>query len=156
LLCIHQRWSNATMNSNVWFSILCQVNLWQCLIWWHIQSLALQYILWCSNYCYKKYMNLFGIRQRPATLNFFLKCLQCISDRLKCLPNRLGSVEWLLNRLVTRHFLPFLKFICSNDIAGSLVHAFFFHGTDFLFACSHCSCFLVHVVAVCTFGFLQT
>jgi hypothetical protein len=101
-------------------------------------------------------MNLFGIRQRPATLNFFLKCLQCISDRLKCLPNRLGSVEWLLNRLVTRHFLPFLKFICSSGIAGSLVHACFFHGTDFLFACSRCSCLPVRVVAVCTFGFLQS
>jgi uncharacterized protein YmfQ (DUF2313 family) len=57
--------------------------------------------------CYKKYNNFFGIRQRPATLHFFLKCLQSISDRLKCLPNRLGSVECLLNRLVTIHFLPF-------------------------------------------------
>jgi hypothetical protein len=118
--------------------------------------LAFQYILWCSNYCYKKYNNFFGIRQRPATLNFFLKCLQSISDRLKCLPNRLGSVEWLLNRLVTRHFLPFLKFICSSGIVGSLVHACFLHGTDFLFACCCCSCLPVRVVAVCTFGFLQS
>jgi hypothetical protein len=89
-------------------------------------------------------------------LNFFLKCLQCISDRLKCLPNRLGSVEWLLNRLVTRRFLPFLKFICSNDIASSLVHALFFHGTDFLFACSCCFCLPVRVVVVYTFGFPQS
>jgi hypothetical protein len=89
-------------------------------------------------------------------LNFFLKCLQCISDRLKYLLNRLGSVEWLLNRLVRRHFLPFLKFICSNDIAGSLVHACFLHAIDFLFACCRCSCLPVHVVVVCTFGFLQS
>jgi hypothetical protein len=101
-------------------------------------------------------MNLFGIRQRPPTLNFFLKCLQCISDRLKCLPNRLGSVEWLLNRLVTRHFLPFLKFVCSRGIGGSLVHACFFHSIDFLFPCSRCSYLAICLVAVCTFGFLQS
>jgi hypothetical protein len=128
------------------------------LIWWHIQSLAFQYILWCSNYWHKKYNYFFEIRQRPATLNFFLKCLQCISDKLKCLPNRLGSVEWLLNRLVRRHFLPFLKFICSSSIAGSLVHACFLHATDFLFACCCCCCCClpVCVVAVFTFGFLQS
>jgi hypothetical protein len=89
-------------------------------------------------------------------LNFFLKCLQCISDRLKCLPNRLGSVEWLLNRLVTRHFLLFLKFLCSSGVAGSVVHAYFLHATDFLFACCRCSCLPVRVVAVWTFGFLQS
>jgi hypothetical protein len=89
-------------------------------------------------------------------LNFFLKCLQCISDRLKCLPNRLGSVEWLLNRLVTRHFLLFLKFLCSSGVVGSVVHACFLHATDFLFACCRCSCLPVRVVAVWTFGFLQS
>ena len=89
-------------------------------------------------------------------MNFFLKCLQCISDRLKCLPNKLGSVEWLLKRLVRRHFLSFLKFICSSGIDGSLVHACFLHATDFLFACCRCSCLCVRVVAVCTFGFLQS
>ena len=126
------------------------------MIWWNIQISAFQYILWCSNYCYKKYNYLFGIRERPVALNFFLKSLQCISDRIKCLPIRLGSVEWLLNRLVTRHFLLFLKFICSNDIVGSMVHACFLHGTDFLFAFCCCFCLPVHVVAVCTFGFLQS
>jgi hypothetical protein len=89
--------------------------------------LAFQYILWCSNYCYKKYNNFFGIRQRPATLHFFLKCLQSISDRLKCLPKRLGSVECLLNRLGRIHFLPFFKFICISGIGGLLVHACFLH-----------------------------
>jgi hypothetical protein len=89
-------------------------------------------------------------------LNFFLKCLQCISDRLKCLPNRLGCVEWLLNMLVTRHFLLFLKFLCSSGIAGSVVHACFLHATDFLFACCRSSCLPIRVVAVWTFGFLQS
>ena len=126
------------------------------MIWWHIQSLDFQYILWCSNYWHKKCNYFFGIRQRPATLNFFLKCLQCISDRIKCLPNRIGSVEWLLNRLVRRHFLLFLKFICSSSIAGSLFHAYFLHATDFLFACCRRCCFLVRVVSVCKFGFLQS
>jgi hypothetical protein len=75
---------------------------------------------------------------------------------LLCLPNRHGSVEWLLNRLVTRHFLPFLKFICSSGIVGSVVHAYFLHGTNFLFACCCCSCLPIRVVAVFMFGFLQS
>ena len=68
----------------------------------------------------------------------------------------IGCVEWLLNMLVTRHFLLFLIFLCSNAIAGLVVHACFLHGTDFLFACCRCSCLRVRVVVVCTFGFLQS
>jgi hypothetical protein len=90
-------------------------------------SLAFEYILWCSNYCYKKYNNFSGICHRPATFHYCLKCLQRISVRLKFLPNGLGSIECLVNRFVTIHFLPFLKFICFSGIAGSLVHAFFLH-----------------------------
>jgi hypothetical protein len=100
-------------------------------------------------------------------LAFFLKCLQIISDRLKCLPNRLGSVECLLSRLVTIHFLSVFNFICNVlcsqfgqycASATLLVHWFMLAScisTDFLFSCCCCSCLLVHLVAVCTFGVLQ-
>lgn len=100
-------------------------------------------------------------------MHFFLKCLQTISDRLKCLPNMLGSVECLLTRPVTIHFLLFFYFICNvlysqfGQYCAStilLLHWSMFASsisTDFLFAYCCCSCLPVHLVAVCTFGVMQ-
>jgi hypothetical protein len=81
---------------------------------------------------------------------------EIIYDRLKCLPNKLDNVEYLLSRLVTKHFLPCFIYLYAS--AALLIHWFmlvFCISTDFFFASCCCSCFLVRVVAVCTFGVLQ-
>ena len=72
-LCIVGRWINASIGSNVWLSIFCELNLWQCLICCHIQSLAFEYILHCWNYCYINYNNIFWDTSGSCHIAFFSK-----------------------------------------------------------------------------------
>jgi hypothetical protein len=95
-----------------------------------------------------------------------LNVYRAVLTDLNVLPNRLHSIKCLLSRLVTIHFLPFF-FICNVlciqsgkycSSATFMVHWFMLAScmfTDLLFSCCYCSCLLVGVVAVCTFGVLQ-
>jgi hypothetical protein len=89
-----------------------------------------------------------GIRQRSTTLHFIVTCLEIISDRLKCSHNMLGSIECLLNRLVTIHFFSvFLIYMFQRHC--------WFTGSCLFFASP--LIFYLHVVIVlaCMFVLLQ-
>jgi hypothetical protein len=95
------------------------------------------------------------VRDLPHCI-FFLNVYRAFLTDLNVYLTGLVAFNGCLTGLLQYIFFRFLNLYASTTL---LVHWFmlvFCISTDFLFACCCCSCLPVRVVAVCTFGVLQS